>query len=188
MPADPDFWTLGIMTITEYLMNIALIGLVVLQIRGHKITVVRLLVPIVMTVWAASQFMRTLPTAGGDPVLEVSLLLVGCGLGVLAGVATTVHRAGDLAFARAGMVAAMLWVLGIGARMGFSLWVSHGGRATVERFSALHHITSGQTWVAAFILMALAEVLSRTGVLYVKAVRSGAVIPRGGLRQSSALV
>ena len=33
-------------------MNIALIGLVVLQIRGHKITRARLLVPVVLTVWA----------------------------------------------------------------------------------------------------------------------------------------
>ena len=45
---------------------------------------------------------------------------------------------------------------------------------------------AGQAWVAAFILMALAEVASRTGVLYLKAVSTGAAIPRGGLRQSSA--
>ena len=91
------------------------------------------------------------------------------------------------AFAKAGLTAAVLWVLGIGARMAFSLWLSNGGRPAVERFSTLHHITSGEAWVAAFILMALAEVASRTGVLYLKAVRTGAGIPRGGLRHSSAL-
>ncbi|MGA3218408.1 MAG: hypothetical protein ABSE77_04910 [Acidimicrobiales bacterium] len=175
------------MTITDYLMNIALVGLVVLQVRGHKITVVRLVVPIAMTLWAASQFLSTIPTAGNDPLLEAALLGAGSVLGLLAGFATSVRRVGETAFAKAGVTAAVLWVLGIGARMAFSIWVSNGGRPAVERFSALHHITSGEAWVAAFILMALAEVASRTGALYIKAVRSGAVIPRGGLRQSSAL-
>ena len=175
------------MTITDYLMNIALIALVVLQVRGHKITVVRLVVPIAMTLWAASQFLSTIPTAGNDLLLETALLVAGSVLGLSAGFVTSVRPVGGTAFAKAGATAAVLWVLGIGARMAFSIWVSSGGRPTVERFSALHHITTGQAWVAAFILMALAEVASRTSVLYLKAVRSGAAIPRGGLRQSSAL-
>ena len=40
------------MTITDYLMNIGLIALVVLQIRGHKVTRARLLFPLVATVWS----------------------------------------------------------------------------------------------------------------------------------------
>ena len=67
----------------------------------------------------------------------------------------------------------------VGARMTFAIWVTHGGQASVARFSAAHHITSGAAWTAAFVLMALAEVLSRTGVLYLKTRRIGAVIPRG---------
>jgi hypothetical protein len=170
------------MTITEYLMNITLVGLVVLQIRGHKITAMRLLVPVALTVWAASQFLHAVPAAGNDVVLEGSLALIGGGLGLLAGWATSVRRQGEGAFAKAGAIAAILWVAGIGARVAFSLWTSNGGQLTIARFSALHHITSEQAWVAGFILMALAEVACRTGVLYLKAVRSGAVIPRGGLR------
>jgi len=169
------------MTITDYLMNFALIGLVVLQIRGHKITVARLLVPVAMTVWAASQILRAIPTTGNDLILEAALALVGGSLGILAGFATSIRRAGEGAIAKAGAVAAVLWVLGIGARMAFYLWVTHGGHATVARFSADHHITSAGAWATAFILMALVEVVSRTGVLYLKTRRSGAVIPRGGL-------
>jgi hypothetical protein len=140
-----------------------------------------------MTVWAASQFLSSIPTAGNDLVLEAALLGAGSVLGLLAGTVTCVRREGETAFANAGLTAAVLWVLGIGARMAFSIWLSNGGRPTVEHFSALHHIASGEAWVAAFILMALAEVASRTGVLYLKTVRSGAVIPRGGLRQRSVL-
>ena len=154
------------MTITAYLMNIALVGLVVLQIRGHKITRARLLVPVVLTVFAASQFLHAIPTAGNDIVLEALLGLLGAGLGVAAGLATNVSRLGSLSFAKAGAVAAILWVLGIGARMGFSMWVTYGGHASVARFSAAYHITSGTAWVAGFILMAMLEVAVPTGVLY----------------------
>ncbi|MGP0108002.1 MAG: hypothetical protein ACLPR9_03900 [Acidimicrobiales bacterium] len=169
------------MTITDYLMNIGLIALVVLQIRGHEVTRARLLFPLVATVFVAAQFLHAVPTAGNDLVLIVGLACVGAALGVGAGLVTAVRLEGVHAFAKAGLVAAVLWVVGIGARMGFALWVGHGGQVAVARFSVLHHITSGSAWGAAFVLMAMAEVASRTGVLYLKARRSGAVIDRGGL-------
>jgi len=169
------------MTITEYLLNIALVGLVVLQVRGHKVTRARLLVPVAATFFFCFQILHAIPTAGNDVVLEASLASAGAILGVAAGFATSIRRLGASAFAKAGAFAAVLWVLGIGARVAFSLWVSHGGQPAVARFSALHHITSGHAWAAAFILMAMIEVATRTGVLYFKTLRSGAVIPRGGL-------
>ncbi len=174
------------MTITDYLLNIGLLALVVFQIRGHRITAMRLLVPVVATVWAATQFLHAVPTAGDDLVLEVGLAVTGCALGILAGLATEIRRVGSTAIARAGAIAAVLWVVGIGSRMGFYLWVSNGGQSAVERFSIVHHLTSAQAWATAFVLMALAEVLSRSGVLFVKTVRSGAVIPRGGLLRGPA--
>jgi heme-degrading monooxygenase HmoA len=67
-------------------MNLALVGLVVLQIRGHRVTAARLLVPVVLTVWACSQFLHALPTAGNDLVLELTLALTGIGLGIAAAV------------------------------------------------------------------------------------------------------
>jgi hypothetical protein len=175
------------MTITDYLLNAALIGLVVLQIRGHKVTIARLLVPVALTIWGASQFLQTVPTAGGDAALEVSLVFAGCCLGALAALATGIYREGEGAIAKAGTAAAMLWVVGIGARVGFYIWVTHGGQGAVSSFSASVHVTSGAAWAAGFILMAMAEVVSRTGVLYLKTVHSGAVIPRGGLLGRSAL-
>lgn len=174
------------MTTTDYLLNAFLIGLVVLQVRGHRVTRLRLIIPVVVTVWVASQFLHGIPTAGNDLVLEIGGAAAGAVLGVLAGVATSVRRDGPGAFAKAGGLAAVLWVLGVGARVGFSLWVTHGGASTVTRFSAAHGITSGTAWAAAFILMAMVEVASRTGVLALKAVRTGATIPRGGFLQRAA--
>jgi hypothetical protein len=172
------------MTFTDYLLNIVLIGLVVLQIRGHKVTRARLLFPLVVTVYVASQFLHAIPSAGNDLVLIIGLALVGAALGTGAGFVTTVRREGANAFAKAGALAAFLWVVGIGARIGFVQWVNHGGQASVAHFSAVHHITSSAAWSAGFVLMAMAEVATRTGVIYLKTRRSGAVIERGGLLHS----
>jgi hypothetical protein len=175
------------MTITDYLLNACLIGLVVLQIKGHRVTVVRLLVPVVLTIWGASQFLHSIPTAGNDLVLEATLASLGALLGVLAGAATAIRRDGDGAIARAGGIAAILWVLGIGARVGFSVWVAHGGQPAVASFSATAHITTGAAWAAGFIVMAMTEVVARTATLYARTSRLGAVIPRGGLLSRAAI-
>jgi hypothetical protein len=164
----------GHMTFTDYLMNIGLISLVILQIRGHYVTRARLLLPLVATFVVAGQFLHAVPTSGNDLTLIVAL-------GVGAALVTTVRLDGSRAFAKAGVLASFLWVAGIGARMGFAFWVGHGGQPSVARFSLEHHITSGTAWGAAFVLMAMAEVVARTGVVFLKARRTGAVIERGGL-------
>lgn len=171
------------MTLPEYLLNIFLVALVVLQVRGHKITKARLVFPLVVTIWVCTSILHGIPTAGNDLVLVVGGML-GATLGSLAALATTVRRDGASAFAKAGALAAALWVAGIGARVGFSLWVTHGGAPTIAGFSAAHNITSGAAWATAFILMAMAEVATRTAGLYLKARHSGAVIERGGFVRS----
>lgn len=179
MPADPLRADTQGMTLTEYLINFALIGIVVLQVRGRRLTVRSLVLPLVLTAVAADNFLRSIPTAGNDLVLEVGLALAGAALGVLAAAFTNIGQDGNgIAVARAGVAAATLWVLGVGSRLAFSLYAQHGGAPAIARFSAAHHITTGQAWAAAFVLMALTEVVTRTGVIYLKAHRAGAVIPR----------
>src|SRR5579862_7180715 len=134
------------MTVTEYALNIALVGLVLLQIRGIAITKAALVFPVVMTTWVATSLLHAIPTAGDDLVLEMGGALAGTLLGALAALATGVTRQGATAIAKANAVAALLWVTGIGARVGFSLWVSHGGASTVRNFSSAHQITGGQAW------------------------------------------
>ena len=169
------------MTTPEYILNFALVGLVLLQVRGITITKAALLFPVVMTLWIATSLLHAIPTAGDDLYLEVGGAFAGATLGTLAGLATSVTRRGANAMAKAGALAAVLWVLGIGARLTFSIWTSNGGAATIRDFSMSHHITSGAAWGTAFILMAITEVVTRTGVIFVKSVRTGAVIERGGL-------
>src|SRR5579884_2264365 len=123
------------MTLLDYILNGALVGLVVLQLRGHRITRARLAFPVAVTVWVAAQFLHSIPTAGNDAVLEATLAVTGALLGIGAALTTSVRRDHAGAVAQAGPVAAALWVLGVGARVAFSLWVTHGGQAAVARFS-----------------------------------------------------
>ncbi len=167
----------GVMTTTDYLVNALFIGLVVLQVRGKRLTTFSLLVPLAVMAGVAHTYLHGIPTAGDNLVLVVFGAAVGLMLGVGCGMATAVFRdaRGD-PFAKAGLVAAVLWVLGIGARLAFTLYASHGGQGAIERFSVAHHITSGQAWVACLILMAAAEVAGRTVVL---AVRRRAIVASG---------
>ena len=154
------------MTTTDYLVNALFIGLVVLQVRGKRLTPFSLLLPLAVMAWVASDYLHGIPTSGDNLLLALSGAALGLVLGVGCGMSTAVYRDehGD-PFAKAGLVAAVLWVVGIGARLAFTLYASHGGQGALERFSVAHHITSGEAWVAGLIFMAAAEVTGRTAVL-----------------------
>jgi hypothetical protein len=154
------------MTTTDYLINALFIGLVVLQVRGKRLTTLGLVLPLAVVAWVASQYLHTVPTAGNDLALIVVGVGAGLALGIGCAMATSLTRTPDGdAFAKAGLVAAVLWVLGIGARLAFTLYASHGGQRAIAHFSLAHHITSGQAWVSCLILMAVAEVVGRSAVL-----------------------
>src|ERR1035438_3474110 len=79
---------------------------------------------------------------------------------------TRVHRLPDGSLvARATSVAALLWIVGVGARLGFALCAQNGGGPAIAQFSADNHITSAAAWTACLILMSLTEVLGRTALL-----------------------
>lgn len=157
------------MSLTDYLLNAALVALVLLQIRGRRITARNLLLPLAVVGVVAVSYLHAIPTAGDDLMLALGGAAVGLLLGLGCGLATAVFRRADgTPIAKAGALAALLWVAGVGARMAFALYATHGGGPAIGRFSAAHHITSGQAWVACLILMALLEVVSRSGVLAVK--------------------
>ncbi|HTX01171.1 MAG TPA: hypothetical protein VMD59_20475 [Acidimicrobiales bacterium] len=158
------------MTITDYLINGLLVGLVVLQLRGRRVTMHSLLMPLAIVGVAAEEFLRSIPTAGNDLVLAVIGASAGLLLGTGAGLFTKVFRnAKGQLIAKATGSAALLWVLGVGSRIGFSFYAQHGGGAAIGRFSAAHDITTVQAWVACLILMSVAEVVSRTAVLALRA-------------------
>ena len=120
-----------------------------------------------------------IPTAGADGLLVAAGVVAGLALGSASALLTRLELDGaGVPIARATLGAAAVWVLGIGGRMGFSLFMDHGGAPTVIRFSEAHHLT-GPGWVTALVLMAFVEVVSRTLLLWVRS-RSLTIAPSVG--------
>ncbi|HUY96952.1 MAG TPA: hypothetical protein VMW47_04920 [Verrucomicrobiae bacterium] len=170
------------MTFTDYLITGLLISLVVRQIHGKRLTAFGLLWPIGLVAWAAVTYLHGIPTAGNDLTLTVAGVVVGLVLGTLCASFTTVRVGPDaVAVAQAGWLAALLWILGMASRMTFAFYAQHGGGRAIGSFSAAHGITGAQAWVAALIVMAIAEVLGRTAVLAWRAQTVRQALPATGL-------
>jgi hypothetical protein len=158
------------MTLTDYAIDIALIAVVFIQVRGRRLTARSMLVPVVLVGWAAASYLHGIPTAGNDLPLVATAAAVGITLGVLCALFTTIRPGPDgHPVAKAGLIAGVLWVVGVGTRLAFQVYVTHGGAPALGRFSAAHSITSTEAWVAALILMAMGEALARTAVLAFRA-------------------
>jgi hypothetical protein len=168
------------MTTTEYLLNAALVLVVLRQLRGKRLVGSAIYVPLAICAYVGYTYLHSIPTSGNDLLLVLIGSAVGLMLGTLCGLCTLVYPDRDgIPFARATGAAAVLWVLGVGARIGFTLYAQHGGGSTIEHFSIVHAL-SQDAWVAGFVLMAILEAVSRTTVLLVRARRlqgdGGAII------------
>jgi hypothetical protein len=153
------------MTTTEWITDIALLLLVLRQIREARLTLTQLAIPLAIVAYVAHHYLHSIPTAGNDLVLILTLVAVGATLGIAGGIYTRVRVDGPATLVQAGVISAALWVIGMSARMGFQLWSQNGGAGSIERFSVAHQITSDQAWVAALVLMALTEVVTRLATI-----------------------
>ncbi|MFD9398412.1 hypothetical protein ACFWA4_06275 [Streptomyces sp. NPDC060011] len=156
------------MTTSDWITDIALILVVFRQLREGRLDLKSFLIPLGIVTFVAHTYLDSIPTGGNDLVLVGTLMAAGAALGVAGGVYTRIRSAGGHLLIKAGAVSAILWVVGMGARMGFQLWVDHGGGDDVASFSVTHHITSDQAWVAAFVLMALTEVVTRLATIFIR--------------------
>ncbi|MFB6524351.1 hypothetical protein [Streptomyces sp. NPDC056401] len=156
------------MTTTEWITDIALILIVFRQLREGRLDLKSFLIPLGIVAFVAYSYLDTIPTAGNDLALIAVLVGAGAALGIAGGVYTRIRTVDGHVLIKAGVVSAVLWVVGMGARMGFQLWVEHGGGADVARFSVTHQITGDKAWVAAFVLMALTEVVTRLATIFVR--------------------
>lgn len=160
------------MTTTEYLLNIGILALVLATNLGTRtLTWRRLMIPVVLVALAGGSFLRRMPTVGHDLELELAGLSSGVLLGVLAALLVRVGRVGDRVATSAGAGFAALWIVVIGGRMLFAYGAQHWYGAALGTFSRAHQITGSGAWAAAFVLMALAMVISRVLVTGAQAVR-----------------
>ena len=169
------------------LVNASLILLVIRQIREHPIDARSLATPVLAVGVAAVMFLHSVPVGGSDLILAAVCVTAGAVMGALGGLATRLRLGADgRPLGRAGVVAASMWVGGVGARLAFAVAASNGAGPAIARFSVAHHITGSAAWVAALVMMALADVLTRLSVIYLRGRRlaetsaaTAATIPAG---------
>ncbi len=163
------------MNINMYVINAILVLLVVRQIREHQLDLRALAVPVLAVGAAAVMFLHAVPVGGHDIVLELACVSAGAVMGAVGGLATHLRLgAGGRPLGRAGWLAASMWIGGVGARMGFAVAASNGAGPAIARFSVAHQITGSAAWVAALVLMALADVLTRLAVVWLRGRRLAA--------------
>ena len=165
-------------TATMYVVNAVLVLMVIRQIREHPLDFRSLAVPVLAVGAAAALFLHSVPVAGNDFILELACVATGATMGALAGLAYKLRRGSDgRALGRAGWLAASLWITAVGARMAFAVADANGAGPAIGRFSMAHQITGKDAWVAALIMMALADVLTRLVIIYVRGRRLTAAAP-----------
>jgi hypothetical protein len=163
------------MDINMYVINAILVLMVVRQIREHPLDLRSLAAPVLAVGCAAVLFLHSVPTGGNDLVLELVCVSAGAAMGAIGGLATRLRRGADgRPLGRAGWLAAGMWVGGVGARMAFAVAAANGAGPALARFSIAHQITGSAAWVAALIMMALADVLTRLAVIYLRGRRLAA--------------
>jgi hypothetical protein len=155
--------------ITTYLVSASLILLVIRQIREHPLDARSLATPVLAVGAAAVMFLHTIPAGGSDLVLEAAAVAAGAAMGAIGGLATRLRLGADgRPLGRAGILAASMWIGGVGARLAFAIAAGNGAGPAIARFSIAHHITGSAAWIAALVMMALADVLTRLAVIYLR--------------------
>src|SRR5438552_17923860 len=155
--------------ITTYLISASLILLVIRQIREHPLDARSLATPVLAVGAAAVMFLHSVPAGGSDLALEAAAVAAGAAMGAIGGLATRLRLGADgQPLGRAGWLAASMWIGGVGARLVFAVAASNGAGPAIARFSIAHHITGSSAWVAALVMMALADVLTRLVIIYLR--------------------
>ncbi|ONI75225.1 hypothetical protein ALI144C_41555 [Actinosynnema sp. ALI-1.44] len=154
--------------------SVSVLAIVLATDLGHRaLTRWRLARSLLAVVIVCGIFVRSLPTGGND----VPLQLAGIGAGVLAGVVAAkflvVERASDgRVMTRGGFGYAAVWVVLSAARVVFAYGAEHWFAEDIVMFSIEHGISGQDTYANAFLFMALAMVLARSGVLLVRTRRT----------------
>lgn len=113
------------MTISDWLIDVALLLVVFRQLREERLTLRTVLLPLALITWAGTAYLHDIPTAGNDLVLIGAFAGTGVALGLAGGSMTRVRYADGHIRVKATWGAAALWVVSMGFRLGFAVWSSH---------------------------------------------------------------
>jgi hypothetical protein len=155
------------MSTLDYLLGFSALAVVLWNMRRHELTDRRLRRPLVIAGAVCVVFLHGIPTTGADGMLVLLGVLAGTVCGVIAGLATRVERDGKGAVLATGTPLAVgVTAVAFGARMAFAVAATNGLGPAIARFSSDVRIHSQRAWVAALVLMAVADLVARALILW----------------------
>jgi hypothetical protein len=155
------------MTATDYLIGLGAMAIVLWGMRSHELTDRRLRRPLIIAAVVCVAFLHSIPTAGADVALVAVGVLTGIACGAIGGLATQLERDGSGAIVATGTPLAVAVTGGaFAARFAFAVAATNGLGPAIGRASHSLNITSAQAWVAALVLMAVCDLVTRALVLW----------------------
>jgi hypothetical protein len=126
-------------------------------------------------------YLRSVPTSAGDIELITVLGVAGVLLGLVAGMLMKVQRTEDGSLVTvAGRSYATVWIATIAGRLLFAYGASDWFAPQIADFSRSLGITGSAAYTSAFVIMALAMIVTRVAVTAFRAVRATESTPRTG--------
>lgn len=162
------------MNVFDYVLDAILIATIFFQFYGRRLTPRNLAFPVLIVVYFLFRYLRGIPTAGNDLILVGACVALGLIFGAGAGFFTRVYHQPKGIYAKAGLLAATFWTVGVLLRTAFSLYASNGGPAADRHIASVMRswdITTPRAIVAALLLMVLVEVASRQLIVAVRYLR-----------------
>ena len=157
------------MSASVWIINLVVLGVVLEADLGRrKIAWFRLARPVIVAGAIVIYYLTKTPVAthGGGLAFELALAALGIVLGLAAGLIFRVFRVAGSPWSQAGIGYALLWIVVIGARIGFAYATTHSH--SVQAWLGTHHITSDAI-TDALIFMAVGMLLARTATLRLRA-------------------
>jgi hypothetical protein len=170
----------------DYVLDAVLLATIFVQFRGRRLTPRNLALPVAIVGYFLFAYLKGVPTAGNDLLLIGGGVLLGLAFGAGAGAFTRVYHGENGVYAKAGLLAATFWAIGVVLRTAFSLYASDGGASADRTIGRVMHswdITSSNAIVACLLLMVLVEVCARqliVGARYFR-LRNGTAESMAGL-------
>jgi len=154
------------MSASIWIINLVVLAAVLEADLGHrKITRMRLIRPLIIAAAIAAFWISGVAGSGTGLWVELAGAGAGIVLGVGAAALMRVYAANDGRwYSYAAVPYALLWVAVVGARLWFAYASNHDIRVPLGTWMYAHRLTSSAL-VDAFIFLALAMVLTRTGSL-----------------------
>ena len=157
------------MSASVWIINLVVLAAVLQADLGYrKITVRRLLRPVIIAAVVAAFWLKGASGSGNELWLELAAVGAGILLGLVASALLRVSVNPDGgAYSRAGLPYAVLWVVVVGARLWFDYGAHHEFSRQLGSWLFTERVT-GDVLVDSLIFMAIAMLLTRTASLLVR--------------------